>query len=70
MLKEIAQHTDPAAAKAMVSGVATVSVFGVNLNLEHVSVWMGIAADFGVFAGGVITVVLGIQSWCNSRNKD
>lgn len=70
MIKEIAQHTDPAAAKAILSGVATVSVFGVNMNLEHISLWASIAADVGVAAGGLVTVILGIQSWRNTRKKN
>jgi len=70
MIKEIVQHTDPAAAKAMMSGIATVSVFGVSFNAEELSFWVAILADLGVFAGGVVTVILGIQSWRSSRNKN
>jgi len=60
---------EPTAVKAMVTGVSTVSVWGINLNIEEVSFWFTILADFGVFAGGLTTVVLGIKSLKESRNK-
>jgi hypothetical protein len=55
--------------KAMVTGVSTVSVWGINLNVEEVSFWFTILADFGVFAGGVTTVVLGVKSLRESREN-
>tara|TARA_R110002020_G_scaffold324833_2_gene540404 strand:+ start:1166 stop:1366 length:201 start_codon:yes stop_codon:yes gene_type:complete len=60
---------EPTTVKAMVTGVSTVSVWGINLNIEEVSFWFTILADFGVFAGGLTTVVLGIKSLKESRDK-
>lgn len=68
MIKEAIQHTDPVAFKAMASGVGTVGVFGISSTTE-LAVWASIAADIGVFAGGLTTVILGIQSYRRARRE-
>jgi len=60
---------EPTAIKGMVAGVSTISVWGINLNMEEVSFWFTIMADLGVFAGGITTVALGIKSWREGKNK-
>ena len=60
---------EPTAIKGMVTGISTVTVWGINLNVEEVSFWFTIMADLGVFAGGATTVALGIKSWREGKNK-
>jgi Na+-transporting methylmalonyl-CoA/oxaloacetate decarboxylase beta subunit len=69
MLKDVIQQADPSQTKAIVSGLGTISAFGFTINADQISFWVGILADLGVFAGGVVTVVLGVQSFRN-RKKD
>ena len=61
MYKDVLQHTDPVALKAMVSGAGTVGAFGL-ASTSELAAWASIAADIGVAAGGFTSVVLGLVS--------
>lgn len=69
MLGDLIQQTEPSEAKAIISGLGTMSFFGISFNADQVSFWAGVMADLGVFAGGVVTVVLGVQSYLNTKRK-
>jgi hypothetical protein len=60
---------EPAAIKGIVAGVSTISVWGINLNMEQVSFWTTIMSDLGVSAAAITTVALGIKSWREGKNK-
>ena len=69
MIKEMVQNTDPSQAKAMMSGLGTVSFFGCTVNADQISFWVGVAADMGVITATIVTVILGIQSYRNRKDK-
>lgn len=60
---------EPTAIKGIVAGVSTISVWGINLNMEQVSFWTTILSDLGVSAAAITTVALGIKSWREGKDK-
>lgn len=67
MIKDIIQQTDPVQAKAIASGVGTLSIFGMSIPAEQIDFWMGVGADFGVIVASLTTAYLTVQSIRNAR---
>jgi|TARA_S200002703_G_C3783304_1_gene241431 hypothetical protein len=61
---------EPTTIKGMVAGISTISVWGINVNMEQVSFWTTILSDLGVSAAAITTVALGIKSWREGKDKD
>ena len=69
-MKQTMQHIDPMGIKALASGMTTISFFGFTITLEEVTYWTTILSDLGVLAGGIVTVILGIQGYRNAKKNN
>ena len=60
---------EPTAIKGMVTGISTITVWGINPGALQISFWTTILSDLGVSAAAITTVALGIKSWREGKNK-